>query len=271
MSNHGDNHSHDHKHQHFIIPDSLIYKVGGSLFVLTAITVGVAHVNLGALNFLVAMLVATVKALLVALFFMGLKYDRKENGLIFATSFLFLLIFFFFTSIDIFWRTDRYTNKSTAAEAMAFPGAPTGVSKLKKPWVSTPELVEKGKVSFAQNCVVCHGAGGAGDGVAGAALVPKPRNFTQTTGWKNGRKPTMVFKTLKEGIKGGAMNSYASLPLDERWALTHYVLSLAPNPEADTTSDFAKAGIDPSQESMGGDVKPTLPLDFAIDRVATDK
>jgi cytochrome c553 len=35
-----------------------------------------------------------------------------------------------------------------------------------------------GKSSFTTYCAVCHGAEGRGDGPAGAALTPKPRNFT---------------------------------------------------------------------------------------------
>jgi mono/diheme cytochrome c family protein len=37
---------------------------------------------------------------------------------------------------------------------------------------------QAGKVVFTQNCVVCHGASGTGDGPAAAGLNPKPANFT---------------------------------------------------------------------------------------------
>jgi mono/diheme cytochrome c family protein len=36
---------------------------------------------------------------------------------------------------------------------------------------------------FKVNCSTCHGEGGAGDGVAGAALDPKPRDFTDAAWW----------------------------------------------------------------------------------------
>jgi mono/diheme cytochrome c family protein len=35
-----------------------------------------------------------------------------------------------------------------------------------------------GQVLFAQHCAICHGGGGAGDGIATPALNPKPRDFT---------------------------------------------------------------------------------------------
>ncbi len=258
-------------HEHHIVPDSMIFKIGACLAVLTVITVAVSRVDLGALNFLVAILVATIKGTLVAMFFMGLKYDHKENAAIFATSFLFLAIFIGFTATDIFFRGDVYVKGSTIPEGFV-QGGGGGGSKLTKPWVATPELVEKGKGLFAAQCVACHGPAGMGDGPAAAALNPKPRNFHAVEGWKNGRKISGVFKTLKEGLAGSAMSSFESLPMDDRWALTHYVLSLAGSaPESDSAGDFAKIGVDPSKDHMGGGgPKPTLPIEFAIDRVATE-
>jgi cytochrome c oxidase subunit 4 len=51
------------------------------LLVLTVITVGAAQVDFGLLNFVVAMLIASIKAVIVGLFFMHLKY---ENPVIWA-------------------------------------------------------------------------------------------------------------------------------------------------------------------------------------------
>ena len=52
--------------------------------------------------------------------------------------------------------------------------------------------------SFAQVCAVCHGVGGAGDGVAAAGLPVKPANFTNTAFWAE-RTDESVFKAIKEG------------------------------------------------------------------------
>jgi mono/diheme cytochrome c family protein len=215
------------------------------------------------LNFVVAMAVATLKAALVALFFMNLLYDRKENSVIFFTSFLFLAIFIVLCATDLFFRGDVYVKGPLMA-------ATSGASKLEKPWISTPELIEKGKELYKVQCVSCHGDTGQGNGPAASALNPKPRNFHENAGWKNGRKPTMVFKTLKEGLPPSAMASYATLPVDDRWALVHYVLSLDPTaPEADTPADFAKVGLDPTKKGGGGATEaPTIPVDIAMERIA---
>ena len=257
---------HNQKHHHHILPTKVALGIGGTLLFLTIVTVWVAGIDLGPLNFTVAMIVATVKALLVALFFMNLYYDRKENAVIFATSFLFLIIFIVLTATDLFFRGDVYVKGPLMA------AAPSGGSKLKKPWIATPELVAKGKQLFQQQCVSCHGVEGKGDGPAAAALNPRPRNFHVSEGWKNGRKVSMVFKTLKDGIPGSSMASYATLHIDDRWALVHYVGSLnAEAVPADSAEDFKKVGIDITQESGGATEAATIPYDFALERVVVQE
>jgi cytochrome c oxidase subunit 4 len=51
------------------------------LLVLTVITVAIAQFDFGNLNLVVAMVVASVKAALVALFFMHLKYENPITWL----------------------------------------------------------------------------------------------------------------------------------------------------------------------------------------------
>jgi len=68
--------------------------------VLTAITVTIAFVNLGALNFPVALSIAILKATLVILFFMHVKYSSRLTQLICGVSFFFLVILFGLTLTD---------------------------------------------------------------------------------------------------------------------------------------------------------------------------
>lgn len=91
----------------------------------------------------------------------------------------------------------------------------------------TPAILEKGKASYAMNCIVCHGEKGDGNGVAGAAMNPKPRNFI-TDKYKQGDKVDAVFKTISDGMKGTSMAGFGHLPEADRWALAHYILSFKP-------------------------------------------
>lgn len=267
MSSFGTDHAGQQKsehHHHHILSYQAIFTVAVVLFILTGATVWVAGIDLGKINFLVALLIATIKGSLVALIFMNLRYDRRENGAIFATSFLFLAIFITLTSSDLFFRGNVYVQ---AGQLLA--GGNAAKSKLKDPWISTPQLIAHGKELFMQNCTTCHGASGQGNGIAASGLNPKPRNFTQATGWVNGRRPSEVFKTLRDGVPGSAMASFATLPADDRWALVQYVLSLGPPPPADNPDTLAKIGYGPKAPS-GGAVQeaPTIPVDFALERMA---
>lgn len=71
-----------------------------TLLVLTAITVGASYVDVGSANILIALLIATIKATVVALMFMHLKWDHRFHAIIFSFSIIFLAIFIAFTMYD---------------------------------------------------------------------------------------------------------------------------------------------------------------------------
>jgi cytochrome c oxidase subunit 4 len=62
--------------------------------------VTVARINLGALNFPVALSIAIIKATLVVLFFMHVKYSSQMTKLIVGGAFFFLLTLFGLTMSD---------------------------------------------------------------------------------------------------------------------------------------------------------------------------
>ena len=88
------------KHHPHVLPVRKYVAVWIALMVLTVVTVKVSYFNFGIMNLVVAMGVATLKASLVVLFFMHLKYDEKFNAIIFAGSLTFLTIFFVLTLAD---------------------------------------------------------------------------------------------------------------------------------------------------------------------------
>ena len=76
-----------------------------ALMVMTAITVYVSYINFGTLNIVIALVVASIKASIVALFFMHLKFEDSITWVfaLFPLSLLALLIAM--TMTDMFTRT----------------------------------------------------------------------------------------------------------------------------------------------------------------------
>jgi len=93
----------DMGHHHVSSP-AMFMSVLLALLFLTFITVAVAQFDFGSANMLIAMGIASLKASLVILFFMHLKYDTAINKLVFVSSFLFLSLLFIFTLGDLFTR-----------------------------------------------------------------------------------------------------------------------------------------------------------------------
>ena len=120
------------KHVPHILPLQTYLGVGSALLVLTAVTVWVAHFDLGPINLLVAMTIAAVKASLVALFFMHLKYDNKLYAVIFLTALLFLAAFIVFTMFDTLDRGIIDSRKSGPIQekAVIYEQAPAALAPV---------------------------------------------------------------------------------------------------------------------------------------------
>jgi len=101
--------------------------------------------------------------------------------------------------------------------------APDTAKTIKSPLTVSSDDIKEGKKIFTQMCVICHGAKGKGNGVAAAALNPKPANYTsktvqdQTDGelfWKitNGNAPTAAMAAYKD-----------ILTETQRWQMVAYI------------------------------------------------
>jgi mono/diheme cytochrome c family protein len=135
--------------------------------------------------------------------------------------------------------------------------------------ISNEQVIAKGKETFTTVCASCHGNEGKGDGPAGVALNPKPRNFLIGDGWKNGRKISELFKTLQEGITGSAMVAYEYLSISDRMALIHYIRSLSPDYPNDTPDDLKK--LDETYSlSLGKSTPNQIPVEKAISLISTE-
>ncbi len=72
MSSSAASHSHNH-----VLPLKVYLGIGAALLFLTFVTVEVSLHDFGGFNIVIALAIASIKALLVAFFFMHLWYDNK--------------------------------------------------------------------------------------------------------------------------------------------------------------------------------------------------
>ena len=126
-----------------ISPKSTYFTIFGALIVCTILTVTAAFINLGDLNFPVALAIAVFKATLVVLFFMHVKYGSSLTKLIVGTAFFFLGIMLTLTLSDYLsrgWFTaPRGSTAAAAISSLTGPRA-TGARSLEDtPQTASPK------------------------------------------------------------------------------------------------------------------------------------
>lgn len=84
-----------------VMPISVLIGVFAALVALTLLTVAAAQVSFGAWEVWVSLGIATVKATLIAVYFMHLRYDKPFNAIVFASSLLFVGLFLGLTLMDL--------------------------------------------------------------------------------------------------------------------------------------------------------------------------
>ncbi len=95
-------------HSHPVTGVGVYIAVFLALMFFTAITVGVAWVDLGFLNTPVALLIAGTKATIVVLFFMEVRHAHPITKLVVISAVLWLVILGALTFSDYFGRTIFY-------------------------------------------------------------------------------------------------------------------------------------------------------------------
>lgn len=83
-----------------VVPTRTYYAIFIALIVLTAGTVWVATLDLGRLNIIAALAIAVIKAALVLLYFMHLRYSPRLTWLIVSVAFVWLAILIGLTMSD---------------------------------------------------------------------------------------------------------------------------------------------------------------------------
>jgi mono/diheme cytochrome c family protein len=112
-----------------------------------------------------------------------------------------------------------------AAGAVGAPGtpvAPADARFLKNPIAPTDDSLARGQQLYQQNCMVCHGVQGRGDGPAARAMRPPPADLTQhVTAHTEGE----LWWWITNGVAGTQMPAWKnSLSDNERWDVLNYIV-----------------------------------------------
>src|SRR3954471_6897510 len=116
------------------------------------------------------------------------NYNKGGMWALFVAIGLSVLLIFYVTALHPSIKLDKIGDEASeqaAKNVSSSPGktAEVDVSKIAEPWKSSPAMIQYGSKVFKQNCGVCHGDSGMGNGVAGTGLVPPPRNLVEGK-WK---------------------------------------------------------------------------------------
>jgi cytochrome c oxidase subunit 4 len=123
----GGHHAHDDGAVHVHIASSQFYwGIFAALIILTIATVRVSYYDFGSANIIIAILIATMKASLVAAFFMHLRHDKLFNTVAFLAAFLFLGIFILLTYDDLGYRGRVDNDYGGTVELRTGAAAPGG-------------------------------------------------------------------------------------------------------------------------------------------------
>lgn len=203
----------EHPHVH-VMPLKIYFGVFGALIVLTLLTVGVSYAGLGVFAIYAAMLVALIKGGLVVGYFMHLKFDTKFHQLVFFGSLFFMSVFFVFIFLDLSSRArvnpeqgnfalarDR-ASKALTDHQEKLEAARDESKKLLAAKV-TPADVDAARAIYVARCQTCHGPKGRGNGPAGVALNPKPRDYTDLKWQKRVSNQQIARVILRGGIGTG--------------------------------------------------------------------
>nr|WP_246248814.1 cytochrome c/FTR1 family iron permease [Sphingomonas hominis] len=123
---------------------------------------------------------------------------------------------------------------------------------------SAPPSFARGATLFGSTCAACHGATGDGHGPDAAKLATPPIAFTDAERARQ-RSVFALYQVISQGIDGTAMQSFADLPSEDRWALAFRAGSFA------LTDEQARKGeklwkADPALHQQVPDLKALVAL-----------
>lgn len=108
--------------------------------------------------------------------------------------------------------------KSLAARLLAAYPVPLAPASVPDP--------ARGAALYAENCASCHGGKGEGPSGEFARLDPPPIAFTDRDRARE-RSIFSLYQVISQGLEGTAMQSFGSMPEEDRWALAFHAGTLA--------------------------------------------
>ena len=97
---------------------------------------------------------------------------------------------------------------------------------LENPFRNQASSIAAGSVIYEQNCVVCHGEEGRGDGPLAASLSPKPVDLREHTA---AHTESVLYQFISRGVQGTAMPAFEeSLSDEERWHVLNFIVDAFP-------------------------------------------
>lgn len=175
-------------------------RIWGILVVLLVISVLGPLAEIRLLTLVTAFGIALVKAYLVCKHFMHLNVQPKVVGYFLSTGLVLLALLIAGVAPDVLNHEGRNWVNVAAQEEIARAMAANAEAEA-----GVFEVEE----AYEATCSPCHGAGGAGDGVAAAVLDPRPADFTEDAFWET-RDHAHIVRTISEG--GAAVGRSGTMP-----------------------------------------------------------
>jgi mono/diheme cytochrome c family protein len=128
-------------------------------------------------------------------------------------------------AVSAFLSVDAYAAEKDPLASRVPADQLAAAKATKNPRPGDAKSIANGKAIFEGKgiCFTCHGMGGKGDGDAGKALDPSPRNMTNSA-WHAAKTDGEMAWVIKNGSPGTGMIAYspAIISEDEVWDVINY-------------------------------------------------
>jgi putative copper resistance protein D len=107
-----------------------------------------------------------------------------------------------------------------------FSRSPTfqGVDARRNPFPPTPDSLAEGARIYRDNCAVCHGTDGRGDGPLAATLYPRPVDFWAHFGSGHTHPDGRLYFWISSGMPGTGMPGFKDRLSDaDRWHVINFI------------------------------------------------